>query len=204
MKKTALAILLMSSAFGCIALQIANAPILFKGMDEVPITSICSSGSIFFKDGIDGNKGMCTPSIDEYAGEEIIQRSKDSRESHLSYMEYSYVEYDLESKKVMSLNFVMRYGAIDRLREILESKYGKAQKDPRVPRIRYWYGDKNGNAFMYLEEWEPKSSFLGSPATEGQTNLVIVTAAMAKVQDAVEARVLRSSRENKAKAIKGL
>ena len=156
-KKTALAILLMSSVFVCAAFQIANAPILFKGMDEVPITSICSSGSIFFKGGSDENRGMCTPSIDEYAGEKIIQRGKDGREWYLSY---SYVEYDLESNKVMGLNFVMRYGAIDRVREILESKYGKAQKDPKVPMTRYWYGDKDGNAFMYLDEWEPKSSFL--------------------------------------------
>lgn len=201
LKKTALAILLMSSVFVCAAFQIANAPILFKGMDEVPITSICSSGSIFFKGRSFENNGMCTPSVDEYAGEKIIQRGKDGRES---YMSYSYVEYDLESNKVMSLNFVMRYGAIDRVREILESKYGKAQKDPAHPGISYWYGDKDGSAFMYLNEWEPKSSFLGSPATEGQTNLVIITAAMRKVGNAVEARQLRSSQKNKEKALKGL
>ena len=201
MKKTALTILLMGLSFVCVAVPIANAPILFKGMNEVPITSICTSGSIFFKDAVAGNVGLCTPSIDEYVGEKIIQRSKDGRES---YLNYSYVEYDLESKKVMSLNFVMRYGVIDRVKEILESKYGKAQKDPRVSGTSYWYGDKDGSALMYLRESEPRSSFLGSPATDGQTDLVIITASMRRVRDAVEARELRSSQEHKTKALKGL
>ncbi len=200
MKKTALAILLMGSICICTALPIANAPILFKGMDEVPITSICASGSIFFR-GPWNDNGLCTPSIDEYVGEKIIRRSKDGPEL---YFDYSYVEYDLESKKVMSLNFVMRYGAIDRVREILEIKYGKAQKDPRSPGTSFWYGDKDGSARIHLSEREPRSSFQGSEATEGQTNLGIITSSMRRVREAVEARELRSSQEHKTKALKGL
>lgn len=201
MKKTALAILLMGSSFVCAAVQIANSPIQFKGMDEVPITSICSSGSIFFRGPFGGNLGLCTPNIDEYAGEKIIQRSEEGREF---YLNYSHVEYDLESKKVAGLTFVMRYGVFDRVKEILEMRYGKAQIDVLSPGISYWYGDKDGEALMHLSENKPRASFLGSPATAGQTNLVIITAAMRKVQDAVAARESRSSQEHKTKALKGL
>lgn len=198
MKKTTLAILLMGSGFVCVAGSIANAPILFKGMDEVPITSICTSENISPKDE---NIGLCTPNIDEYVGEKIIQRSKDGREF---YLNYSHVKYDLESKKVMGLTFVMRYGVLDRVREILEIKYGKAQQERHLPGVNYWYGDKDGHALIYLDETESRSSFLGSPATDGKTTLVIITAAMRKVEYAVEARELRSTQEKKTKALKGL
>lgn len=201
MKNTLLAILLIGSASMCVALPVANAPILFKGMDEVPLASICKSGSIFFMHDFEGNIGLCTPSVDEYVGEKLIRRSKDGREF---FSNYSHVEYDLESKKVMSINFVMGYDVFERVKEILEIKYGKAQKDSRAPDVSYWYGDKNGNALMYLGKSEPKSSFLGSPASDGQTDLVIITSAMRKIRAALESRELRARQEKIRKAVKDL
>jgi len=122
MRKTTLAFVLMGASFVCAGESITKAPILFKGMDEIPIASICTSETIASEDD---SFGVCALIVDEYAGEKIIQRSKDDGKF---YLDYSHAQYDLESKKVMSINFVMRYGAFDRVSGILELKYGKAKK----------------------------------------------------------------------------
>ena len=198
MRKTTLAFVLMGASFVCAGESITKAPILFKGMDEIPITSICTSETI-----ASGNDsfGVCALSLDEYAGEKVIQRSKDDGKS---YLDYSHAQFDLESKKVISLYFVMRYGAFDRVSEILELKYGKANKDGDSTNTYSWYGDKDRNALIRLVRYEPKASFMGQPDSDGSTVLIIITAAMRKVEDAVKTRELRSRQENKIKALKGL
>jgi hypothetical protein len=45
---------------------------------------------------------------------------------------------------------------------------------------------------------------MGRPDSDGSTVLIIITAAMRKVEDAVKTRELRSRQENKIKALKGL
>lgn len=126
-----------------------------------PLRQSVHQEAYFSGSALEENIGLCTPSIDEYVGEKLIQRSKEGREH---YLDYSHVEYDFESRKVLSLNFVMRYGVIDRVKEILEIKYGKAQNESSTPGVSYWYGDKDGNAVILLKEMKPVTlSFLGKP-----------------------------------------
>jgi len=80
----------------------------------------------------------------------------------------------------------------------------KQKKDSNSTDAYFWYGDKNHNALICLEKFAPRERFMGRPATDGSTRLIIITAAMRKTQDAVEARELRSRQENKAKALKEL
>lgn len=202
MKKVSLAVLLMGTCLACFGLSVAKEPILFKGLDEVPFTSICTSDSmpnILIKSIM-----ACALNMDEYAGEKLIKRSKSDNGDVPFYYNYSHAEYDLVTKKIINLHFVMRQGALDRVKEVLEAKYGKAQTDGTSPSVFYWYGDKDGSTFVYLTEKQLSGKNLGDLSAGRATILVIITKAMRNAEYEMSARNARVYRENKERAIKGL
>lgn len=186
-------ILLELFAFNAEAgVRVANAPILFQGIDEVALKSICLSdyGSTSF-----GQYMHCKPNIEEYAGEKIIHREKNRKR-------YSYIEYDSSSGRVVAMHFVVNGIAYKRVEEVLISKYGLPQFDSSTGSTPYWYGDKDGESFIYLDKsdcglWD------GGECTK-TAGITIITSAMRKARNISDARKERERVERKAQAIKGL
>lgn len=186
-------ILLELFAFSAEAgVRVANAPILFQGIDEVALKSICLSdyGLTSFEQYM-----HCKPNIDEYAGEKIIHREKNKKM-------YSYVEYDSSSGRVVSMRFVVDGLAYERVKDVLISKYGSPQFDSSTGSTPYWYGDKDGESFIYLEKndcglWD------GGDCTK-TAGITIITSAMRKARNISDARKERERVERKAQAIRGL
>lgn len=193
MKKAIIAPLIFGVSLACLAVTVANAPILFKGIDDVPLESVCSSD--FGSDALGAYK-MCKPRIEEYAGEELIHK-RDNDQIH-----YSFVEYDPVTRKITSINFLMNLYSYGRIKQVLEAKYGSPQKSPSTGDTEYWYGDAYGETMIYISKFD-SYSHLGRNYSGG-TQVVIITAAMRKARKAFEDRQDRERQERKAKAVKGL
>jgi hypothetical protein len=86
MKKIAISLFVLFAAFVCQAVQVTKTPILFQGMDVVPLNSICSSD---MEPGYSDEYRRCNRYIDDYAGYKIIKKSKEH------WRDYLYAEYDL-------------------------------------------------------------------------------------------------------------
>lgn len=191
MKKTTFAVLLIYVSVACEAFTIAKAPILFQGMDEVPLTSVCEPKAT--DPEIDHQNYSyilkCLPRIDEYAGEKLIRKN-------LAEIFSSHVEYDGVTKRVTNIKFFMQDEAYEGVEKLLEAKYGKGESDNGYSHIKRWFGDQYGIAAISLGtlNW-PSGSY---------TELTIHTHAMAEAWDKARERDLRNMEEKKAKAFKAL
>ncbi len=118
----------------------------------------------------------------EYAGERLIHRG--GRNDVI----FSSVEYDPATRRVLDLTFAMSGESYDRVKQVLETKYGPPTKDGPL----YWYGDNEGASFIYLTK------------AHDTTRITIITAAMRRARTAFEERQEHQRKERKANAVRGL
>lgn len=229
MKKKTLGALLIGAAFVCATViykaliykplvavkteTITKSPILFQGLDEVPLTSICAQNiepSIYEK-----YRGLflaCTPNIDEYAGQKIIKKNDPIPAfNEASISSYSEVIYDHATKRVAGITFIMSGGAYGSVMELLETKYGNVEKDPQAPspvteqsKSYRWIGDKEMSSFISLRWNGATLRGIFGEAKPAYTEVTIVTAAMRIVEKATEERMKREVEARKAEALKKL
>ena len=180
---------------------IAKSKILFQGLDEVPLTSICAQNiepSLYQR-----FRGFlaCTPNIDEYAGAKIIKKVDTKEFGEVSIPAYSEVVYDPATKRVAGITFVMNDGAYGSVMELLETKYGEVDK---VHMRALWFGDVKMNSFISLDREGATLSGIFGPAKPAYTVVTIVTEAMRIVEKATEERIMREAEARKAESLKKL
>lgn len=198
MNKSFVAIIMFCVAFTSDATSFAKVPILFQGMDEVPLASICKDKIEPHHVNVFLGYRECSLNIDHYAGQRLIHMSKEN------WFNYSKVTYDPITNKVLSINFVMGWWAYKDVKGVLEVKYGKSQESTSDTED-VWFGDKYKKTYIHLSKNEEKRSILGGASgSPASISLVINTSAMDKANDILEKRRDLKDEEEKVKAVKGL
>ena len=173
----------------CFAVQIAKAPILFQGKDAVTFDAVCEKD--LGKAGF-GFSGLndCTLKIKEYAGQKVLNDSK--------------AQFDPETKQVGGIYFKVDFNSYEYVKSVLSEKYGEAQSEKFSSAI-YWYGDKDGNSFIYISKSDPMGPLIGGTASnKGATNLVIITKEMRQVMNESARKAEIKDKKDKEKAVRGL